>query len=102
MSSCEYKDIISYDSKLSLSGGPRGREVKSADFSLPHLTIRSSHGCVWCGLELHTGLSRQAKFCLRAQVVDLFCYKLSITFEPPHGKTNNLHMQKQIRRSASQ
>ena len=24
-----------------------------------------------------------------------------VTFEPPHGKTNNLHMRKQRRRSAS-
>ena len=27
---------------------------------------------------------------------------LSDIFEPPHGKTNNLHMRKQRRRSASQ
>ena len=27
--------------------------------------------------------------------------KSEIRFEPPHGKTNNLHMQKQRRRSAS-
>ena len=32
-------------------GGPRGRVVKSADISLSHLTIRSSHRCVWCGFE---------------------------------------------------
>ena len=32
-----------------LFGSPRGRVVKSADISLPNLTIRSSHHCVWCG-----------------------------------------------------
>ena len=36
-------------------GGPRGRVVKSADISLPHLTIRSSHRCVWCGFEPRSG-----------------------------------------------
>ena len=35
--------------------GPRGRVVKSADISLPRLTIRSSHRCVRCGFESHTG-----------------------------------------------
>ena len=36
-------------------GGPLGHVVKSADVSLPHLIIRSSHCCVWCGFEPHTG-----------------------------------------------
>ena len=29
--------------------------VKRADISLPRLTILSSHRCVWCGFESHTG-----------------------------------------------
>ena len=36
-------------------GGPRGRVVKSADISLPQLTIQSSHNYVWCGFEPHKG-----------------------------------------------
>ena len=36
-------------------GSPHGRVVKSADISLPHLTIRSSHRCVWCGFEPRSG-----------------------------------------------
>ena len=36
-------------------GSPRGRVVKSADISLLHLTIRSSHRCVWCGFEPRSG-----------------------------------------------
>ena len=32
----------------------------------------------------------------------LYCFKGHIINEPPHGKTNNLHMRKQRRRSASQ
>ena len=30
------------------TGGPHGRVVKRADISLLHLTIQSSHRCVWC------------------------------------------------------
>ena len=38
-----------------LCGDRRVVELKSADISLPHLTIRSSYCCVWCGLEFYTG-----------------------------------------------
>ena len=31
-----------------------------------------------------------------------FAYHLMFIYEPPHGKTNNLHRRKQRRRSASQ
>ena len=60
-------------------------------------------------LVLHFGLSVMLYLCswLTAEVI----LKLSVptctfsgqveTYEPPHGKTNNLHMRKQRRRSAS-
>ena len=44
-----------HSSQISLLGGPRGRVVKSADISLLHLTIRSSHRCVLCGFEPRSG-----------------------------------------------
>ena len=34
-------------------------------------------------------------------ILFLFSFSFIITFEPPHGKTNNLHRRKQRRRSAS-
>ena len=47
--------------------GARDRVVKSR-----FLITRSSHRCVWCGLEPSTGHVRQAEFCLRVcQVVFL-------------------------------
>ena len=64
--------VMSCEAYESVLGGPRGRVVKSADISLPHLTIRSSHRCDWCGFEPRSGHVRQAKFCLRVcQVVFL-------------------------------
>ena len=38
---------------------------------------------------------------LRGSGFEMCLGRLLIVFEPPHGKTNNLHMRKQRRRSAS-
>ena len=57
-------------------GGPRGRVVKIADISLPRLTIRSAHRCVWCGFETHV------RHVLLAHVTGGF-HRGSPVFAPP-------------------
>ena len=69
------------------AGGPRGRVDRSADISLPHLTIQSSHRCVWCGFKPCSGHVRQAKFCFRVcQVVFLgvLPFSLHLLIGPSH------------------
>ena len=57
-----------------------------------------------CRCDLHeTGRSMVSDSIIgNIYIVSMFCCRMEITLEPPHGKINNLHRRKQKRRSASQ
>ena len=51
---------------------------------------------------VHPFKHRTSMTARRVKVIVALLFLLAIPFEPPHEKTNNLHMRKQGRRTASQ
>ena len=67
----------------------------------PHSTSRSKKFKLWMSFGVKLKGSNLRKQTSGSYIGPDHSHCDSTTFEPPHGKTENLHMRKQRRRSAS-